>query len=75
MNELVIIWGPEPLGAMVRLLLTFTEKKNQVLRHHWVICREQAKNVCKGVTKYLCCILKCVENHINAESAKCTWAI
>lgn len=26
MNELVLIWVPEPLGAMVRLLLTFTDK-------------------------------------------------
>lgn len=74
MNELVIIRVPVPSGAMVRLLLTFTEKL-WLLRHHRMICRAQAKNVCEGITKYLCFILKCVENHINAESAKCICAI
>lgn len=70
MNELVITWVPEPL-AVVRLLLTFPEQ-TPGFETPWVICREQPKNVCRGITKYLCFILKCVENHINAEAAKCT---
>lgn len=57
----------EPLKPMARLLLTLM-KKLQVLRHRWVICRAQAKNMYERITQYLCLILKCVENHLNAKS-------
>lgn len=33
-----------------------------------MICRAQAKNMHERITKYLCFILKCVENHLNAKS-------